>query len=69
LLFIGARREFMDKNIRVITIQMDLAIPNNECDCVNKDDIVSYLNKKLYEDPEFFGDFGPENLIKIDILE
>ena len=48
---------------------MDLAIPNNECECVNKDDIVSYLNKKLYEDPEFFGEFGPENIARVDNIE
>jgi hypothetical protein len=48
---------------------MDLAIPNDECECINKNDILSYLNKKLYQDPEFFGEFGPENLIKIDVLD
>lgn len=55
--------------IRVVTIQMGLAIPNNECECINKNDILSYLNKKLYEDPEFFGEFGPGNLVKIGVLE
>ena len=61
----------MDKNqiIRVVTIQMDLAILNNECECINKNDIISYLNKKLYEDPEFFGEFGPENILKIDYVD
>ena len=24
--------------------------------------IANYLNDKLYTDPEFFGDFGPENI-------
>jgi hypothetical protein len=26
------------------------------------DTIANYLNDKLYNDPEFFGDFGPENI-------
>ena len=59
----------INHKIRIVTIQMDLAIPNDECECINKNDILYYLNKKLYEDPEFFGEFGPENLIKIDVLD
>jgi hypothetical protein len=61
----------MSKNqiIRVITIQMDLAIPNNECECIDKNDITSYLNKKLYENPEFFGELGPENIVRVDYIE
>ena len=31
----------------------------------NKDAIADYLNTKLYTDPEFFGDFGPENIESI----
>jgi hypothetical protein len=27
--------------------------------------IATYLNNKLYTDPEFFGDFGPENIIEV----
>lgn len=27
--------------------------------------IANYLNNKLYTDPEFFGDFGPENIIEV----
>lgn len=61
----------MDKNqvIRVVTIQMELAIPNDECDCISKEDIASYLNQKLYEDPEFFGEFGPENIVRVASLD
>ena len=61
----------MDNNqtIRVVTIQMELAIPNDDCECISKTDITDYLNKKLYEDPEFFGEFGPENIVKVDYLE
>lgn len=34
-----------------------------------KDDIAAYLNEKLANDPEWFGDFGPENIIKTDLFE
>ena len=29
------------------------------------DAIADYLNNKLYTDPEFFGDFGPENIEEV----
>jgi hypothetical protein len=29
------------------------------------DKIADYLNNKLYTDPEFFGDFGPENIVSV----
>ena len=55
--------------MKIVTIKMDLVITDDLCEMVdgvyNKDCIVDYLNSKLYEDPEFFGDFGPENLIDI----
>lgn len=31
--------------------------------------IVDYLNDKLYTDPEFFGDFGPENIVTVKEIE
>jgi hypothetical protein len=31
----------------------------------DNDKIAQYLNNKLYTDPEFFGDFGPENIVEI----
>lgn len=30
-----------------------------------KDKIANYLSNKLYTDPEFFGEFGPENIVEI----
>jgi hypothetical protein len=48
---------------------MDLAIPNEDCECLSKEDIINYLNIKLYEDPEFFGEFGPENIVEVGYLE
>lgn len=49
--------------MKIVTIKMDLVIDE---DLIDLDGITDYLNKKLYEDPEFFGDFGPENIDSID---
>ena len=49
-----------------ITIKMELVVPGYYCD---KDKIAEYLNDKLYSDPEFFGDFGPENIESIQDIE
>lgn len=49
--------------MKIIKIGMELIIDE---DMTNLDSIASYLNNKLYEDPEFFGDFGPENIESID---
>jgi hypothetical protein len=55
--------------MKLIKISMELVIDDDLCemtDCVyNKDCIASYLNSKLYTDPEFLGDFGPENIEEI----
>lgn len=62
----------------VVTVSIDLVIGDhvdilNDStwvgDLYNKDKIVDYLNKKLYSDPEFFGDFGPENITNIKEIE
>lgn len=50
--------------MKIVTIKMDLVIDE---DLVDLDGITNYLNKKLYEDPEFFGDFGPENIDQINL--
>lgn len=44
--------------MKLIKVSMELVIDDIE----DKDTIANYLNKKLYEDPEFFGDFGTENI-------
>lgn len=55
--------------MKIVTIKMDLVIDDDVCQMVdgiyNKDCMVEYLNSKLYKDPEFFGDFGPENITDI----
>jgi hypothetical protein len=33
------------------------------------DRIANYLNNKLYMDPEFFGEFGPENIVEVRELD
>jgi hypothetical protein len=48
---------------------MELAIPNDDCECLSRNEICNYLNIKMYEDPEFFGEIGPENIVKVDTLE
>ena len=44
----------------LININMELAIPRSIM--TSKEQIAEYLNQMLYEDPEFFGDFGEENI-------
>jgi len=50
--------------MRLIKVQIELGIEDGECG-EYLEDIAKYLNIKLYEDPEFFGDFGPENIIEV----
>jgi hypothetical protein len=35
----------------------------------DKTKIADYLNDKIYNDPEFFGDFGPENIVTVKEIE
>jgi len=64
--------------MRIVTVSIDLVIDdtidivNNSTwvgDYYDKTKIVDYLNDKIYNDPEFFGDFGPENIINIKEIE
>lgn len=50
--------------MKVITISMELVI-----DDIQDSYIPEYLNDKLYTDPEFFGDFGSENIVSIKEFE
>ena len=47
--------------MKIVTINMELVIDEDVKDSF----IPQYLNDKLYSDPEFFGDFGPENILEI----
>lgn len=59
--------------MKLIKISMELIIDDDVCEMTNgvynKDCIADYLNSKLYNDPEFFGDFGPENIESIGEFE
>jgi hypothetical protein len=57
-----------NQNVRVVTIQMELAIPTDDCECLSRNEICNYLNIKLYENPEFFV-MAPENIVKVGSLE
>ena len=50
--------------MKLVTISMELGIDDKNCGD-SYDDIALYLNHKLYMDPEFFGDFGPENIVEV----
>lgn len=55
------------EKLKVITINMELIIPEEVAS--TKDTISDYLNTMLYSDPEFIGDFGPENITNIGDFE
>jgi len=44
-------------------------IDGNVVQMYNLDEISNYLNDKLYMDPEFFGGFGPENIVEVTDFE
>jgi len=49
--------------VKLVKVEMELVIDD---DLENDYDVISqYLNDKLYNDPEFFGDFGPENISEV----
>lgn len=64
--------------MKIVTIKMELVIDEDvdvlndsttTGDYYNKDKIAEYLNNKLYTDPEFFGDFGEENIVEVKDFE
>jgi hypothetical protein len=62
--FVMVRTLIVQKGkMKVIKISMELIV-DDDLD-YDKDRIANYLNNKLYTDPEFFGDFGPENIVEI----
>lgn len=54
------------QQFKLITIKMDLVIDENITD---HNQIADYLNNKMYTDPDFFGEFGPENIIEVKDFE
>jgi hypothetical protein len=64
--------------MKIVKISMELVIDDDENFYIpeeisggvftprfDNDKIAQYLNNKLYTDPEFFGDFGPENIVSV----
>jgi hypothetical protein len=53
--------------MKIVKVSIELVVDNDlEHD---KDRIANYLNNKLYTDPEWFGDFGPENIMEVKDFE
>jgi hypothetical protein len=64
--------------MKLVTISIELGIDDDvdilndnttNGDYYNKIKIADYLNDKMYSDPEWFGDFGPENIVAIKEIE
>lgn len=55
--------------MKLVKVAIELIIDDDTCKMIdgvyNKDCVCSYLNSKLYTDPEFFGEFGPENIVSV----
>lgn len=55
--------------MKLVTVSIELGFDNFEfedkIDFSDKESIANYLSELLYEDPEFFGGFGPENIISV----
>lgn len=58
--------------MKLVKVAIELVIDDEDrlfSPFIDKDGIASYLNNKLYTDPEFFGEFGPENIIGVEEFE
>lgn len=53
--------------MKIVKVEIELIIDDESCN--TNDEIASYLNRMLYYDPEFFGDFGPENISSVEEYE
>jgi len=53
--------------MKIVKVSIELVI-DDDLD-YDKDRIANYLNNQLYTDPEWFGDFGPENIVEIKNFE
>jgi len=50
--------------MKLVTISMELVIDDEDVGS-DYDNVAQYLTDKLYNDPEFFGDFGQENILEV----
>lgn len=54
--------------MKLVRVEIELGIDDDNCGDSHKD-IANYLNKMLYTDPEFFGEFGKENIVSVQEFE
>jgi hypothetical protein len=52
--------------MKLVKVQIELVVDE---DATDPYDIAIYLTDKLYNDPEWFGDFGPENIMEVKDFE
>ncbi len=50
--------------MKLVKITMELGI-DDDLVSNNKEEVANYLTNMLYGDPDFFGEFGPENIESI----
>lgn len=50
--------------MKLVKVEIELVIDDEDCGN-GFEDVSSYLNKMLYNDPEFFGEFGKENIVEV----
>lgn len=53
--------------MRLVKVSIELVVPLTVAP--NPESICAYLNDMLWNDPEFFNDFGPENIVEVRDLE
>ena len=53
--------------MKIVTLSIELGFENldDRIDFNDKESIADFLSNILYEDPEFFGNFGPENITDV----
>lgn len=54
--------------MKLVKVEIELGIDDEYCGD-SHEDIAFYLNKMLYTDPEFFGEFGKENIVSVEDFE
>ncbi len=50
--------------MKLVKLQVELIIDDSDCGD-SHEDMANYLNRMLYNDPEFFGEFGKENISSV----
>lgn len=55
--------------LKVVTITFKIGVSSEQCDVNSKQSIADYLNNKLLNNPEFFGDFTAQDIIEVKDIE